>query len=116
MLILKPRSYHRIVGWRPLSLSIFQLNLYLLTTFVAGGQTVSSDLPKPINKTQQYLFYQHAGVVTEGGNNAINRAVPEWGPYEYSAILDSLRKRGFQAISEIRKKGVADSVYVEKIA
>lgn len=50
------------------------------------------------------------------GNNAINRSVPEWGPYEYLNILDSLRSRGFNVISENRKEGVDDTVYVNRIA
>jgi dienelactone hydrolase len=49
------------------------------------------------------------------GNNAINQWVPEWGPYEYLNILDSLSKRGFHVISENRKPGVDDSVYVNRI-
>lgn len=49
------------------------------------------------------------------GDNAINQSMPEWGPYEYSHILDSLRKRGFHVISEMRKEGVDDSVYASKI-
>jgi hypothetical protein len=61
-----------------------------------------------------YVFYFHGTVVTELGNNAINPSMPEWGPYEYSNILDSLRKRNFIIISEIRKKGVPDSVYIQK--
>ena len=63
----------------------------------------------------RYLFYQHGGVVTVLGDNAINQSVPEWGPYEYSKILDSLRKRGFVVFSEIRKPGVSDSLYAYKI-
>ena len=49
------------------------------------------------------------------GDNAINQSMPEWGPYEYSHILDSLRKRGFHVISEIRKEGVDDSLYTNKL-
>lgn len=62
------------------------------------------------------MFYLHGGVVTALGNNAINQSVPEWGPYEYLTILDSLRRRGFNIISENRKEGIADAVYVRKIA
>lgn len=41
--------------------------------------------------------------------------MPEWGPYEYLNILDSLRSRGFNVISENRKEGVNDTVYVNKL-
>ncbi len=84
-------------------------------TLVAGGQTVGSFLPKAIKSNERYLFYQHGAVVTELGNNAINQSVPEWGPYEYLNILDSLRSRGFNVISERRVKQVPDSLYAHKI-
>lgn len=87
----------------------------LVASSTAFGQTIDSNIPKNVGKSGKYLFYQHGGVVTVLGDNAINQSVPEWGPYEYSRILDSLRKRGFQVISEIRKEGVDDSVYVNKI-
>lgn len=62
------------------------------------------------------MFYLHGGVVTVLGNNAINQSMPEWGPYEYLNILDSLRSRGFNIISENRKEGIEDSLYAEKIS
>lgn len=65
--------------------------------------------------SNRYLFYQHGGVVTVLGDNAINESKPEWGPYEYSNILDSLRKRDFIVISEIRRQAVSDSLYAYKI-
>ena len=88
----------------------------LLLSSSAFAQTVGSYLPKQIRKSDKFLFYLHGGVVTELGNNAINQSVPEWVPYEYLNILDSLRKRGFDVISENRKPGVEESVYVIKIA
>jgi hypothetical protein len=63
---------------------------------------------------QKYLFYFHGAVVTRLGDNAINSGAPEWGPYEYSNILDSLRVRGFNVISEIRREGVNDAFYVDQ--
>lgn len=89
--------------------------LLLFFTSAACGQTISSHLPQEIKKSENYLFYLHGGVVTVLGNNAVNQSVPEWGPYEYLNILDSLRSRGFTVISENRKEGVDDSVYVNKL-
>jgi hypothetical protein len=57
-------------------------------------------------------YGQHKSVK---GDNAINDAAPEWGRYEYSNILDSLRVRNFEVISEIRKVNVDDTLYVNKI-
>jgi len=94
------------------------LKLLLLVTLLhpaAQCQTISSAIPKESKKSDTFLFYLHGGVVTVLGNNAINQSVPEWGPYEYLNILDSLRRRGFNVISENRKEGIDDSVYVNKI-
>jgi hypothetical protein len=87
--------------------------LFIHSTVLA--QTISNALPAEIRKSNKYLFYLHGGVVTVLGNNAINQSVPEWGPYEYLNILDSLRSRGFNVISENRKEGTHDSVYVNKV-
>lgn len=87
----------------------------LFLPFWSLGQNVGAALPVKINKNDQYLFYLHGAVVTILGNNAINQGAPEWGPYEYLNILDSLSKRGFHIISENRKEGIEDRVYVHKI-
>jgi hypothetical protein len=95
---------------------IIKLFFLSLSPLFSPAQSISSSLPKELSPSNQYLFYLHGGVVTVLGNNAINQSVPEWGPYEYLNILDSLRKRGFYIISENRKEGIDDSVYVHKIA
>lgn len=92
------------------------LGIILLFNSVAIGQSISSFLQKKIITSEKYLFYLHGGVVTVRGNNAITQSMPEWGPYEYLNILDSLRNHAFNVISENRKEGVADMVYVNKIA
>lgn len=91
------------------------LLMVLVSSSVAMGQTISSHLPHVLHKTEKYVFYHHGAVVTVLGDNAINQAAPEWGPYEYSNILDSLRKQGCNVISEIRQQNVDDSVYVNKV-
>jgi len=80
------------------------------------GQTISSSIPSDYEIGDRFLFYLHGGVVTVLGDRAINPTMPEWGPYEYLNILDSLRKRGFHVISERRTTGTDDSVYVNKIS
>jgi hypothetical protein len=87
----------------------------ILITSPSYSQTIGSSLPSQIKKHEKFLFYLHGGVVTVLGNNAINQSAPEWGPYEYLNILDSLRSRGFNVISENRKEGVEDVVYANKI-
>ena len=87
-----------------------------LSTSTAIAQSISSYVPKKIEKSEKYLFYLHGAVVTIFGNNAINQSMHEWGPYEYRNILDSLRSRGFNIISENRKEGIDDSLYVGKLS
>lgn len=88
----------------------------LLISIAANAQTISPSLPKEINTSEKYLFYLHGAVVTGRGDMVVNEGAPEWGPYEYNNILDSLRKRGFNVISEVRERNVGDSVYTIKIA
>jgi hypothetical protein len=90
----------------------------LLCLFYTAGQAqhIQHDLPSTIDPARYYMFYLHGGVVTVKGDNAINDPVPEYGPYQYSRILDTLRSHGFYVISERRLPGVDDSVYTQKIA
>jgi hypothetical protein len=88
----------------------------LLQTVYVPVQAVSSPGPATIVDSQLYLFYLHGALITEMGNNATNRGAPEWGPYEYLNILDSLKTHGYNVISEIRKREVDNQFYVDKIA
>lgn len=90
--------------------------LFSLTTVPGITQSLKRNLTNLTNSNDRFVFYLHGGVVTVLGDNAINQAVPEWGPYEYSNIIDSLRKRNFHVISEIRKEGIDDQFYVNKIS
>jgi hypothetical protein len=87
----------------------------LLFVRVAAAQIISASLPRPIDKQQRYLFYLHGGAVTVLGDNAINQGAPEWGPYEYSNILDTLRKRGFNVVSERRFEHITDDYYAARL-
>src|SRR5688500_10612832 len=93
----------------------FIIFILLFTYATAQSQTIGLSLPKEIHRSEKFVFYLHGAVVTVLGNNAINQSVPEWGPYEYLNILDSLARRGVNVISENRKPNVPDSIYVNKI-
>jgi pimeloyl-ACP methyl ester carboxylesterase len=79
----------------------------------AGAQSISGFLPLTVDTSQTYLFYLHGGVVQDQGIHAVSEY---YGKYEYLAILDSLRSRGFQVISEARPKGTEVEDYAAKIA
>lgn len=98
-------------------IKVLYCNIFFLLTvcYSVLAQSVSAFLTQSINNQHNYLFYLHGAVVTILGNNAINQSVPEWGPYEYLNILDSLSKRGFHVISENRKPGIDDTIYANKI-
>jgi hypothetical protein len=53
-------------------------------------------------------LYLHGAIVQEQGIHAVSE---DFGPYEYLAILDSLRNHGFLVLSEARKKGTAVADY-----
>ena len=75
-------------------MKLFIVAMLLLHNFSVTSQTISSFLPVNISDSQRFLFYLHGGLVSEMGNNGINRSAPEWGPYEYLNILDSLSGKG----------------------
>lgn len=47
----------------------------------------------------RYIIYLHAKIVETGGRHPTD---PQFGPYEYDAILDSLRQPGFVVLSDQR--------------
>lgn len=65
-------------------------------------------LPGKLDPSTKYLFYLHGGIVQEQGINAVSK---DFGRYEYLAILDTFRKRGFVVISEPRPKGTVEQEY-----
>jgi hypothetical protein len=75
-----------------------------LSPVLSLAQSISSSLPEKLSAPDQYLFYLHGGVVTVLGNNAVNQSAPEWGPYEYLNILDSLRRRGLTSLVKSAKR------------
>lgn len=97
-------------------MSIHRWFLFFLLPTLVAGQGIRHDLPAKIDPAGYYMFYLHGGVVTVKGDNAINDPVPQFGPYQYSRILDTLRAHGFYVISERRLPDIDDSIYVKKIA
>ena len=60
----------------------------------------------------RYVFYLHGRIVESGGRRPTS---PEYGTYEYDAILDSLRSAGFAVLSEQRPPGVGLQVFVDRV-
>lgn len=90
--------------------------LFLSCKPTSPNRHIGPNLPTQIEQSEKFVFYFHGGVVTTLGDNAVNQSMPEWGPYEFTKILDSLASRGFHVISERRKPGIPASFYVDKLA
>jgi hypothetical protein len=89
------------------------LLIFLMIITTTNGQTISTYIPEEVDKSKKYLFYLHGGIVQEHGINAVS---PEFGPYEYLKILDSLRRYGFNVISEARPKGIRVEKYADRVS
>lgn len=68
--------------------------------------------PDSIDPAKQYLFYLHGKIVEDQGIPAIS---PDYGEYEYKAILEKLGGYGFVVISEQRPKNTDGLEYARKI-
>jgi hypothetical protein len=69
--------------------------------------------PENFDNTKQYLFYLHGRIIEDQGIPAVS---PEFGEYEYQAILERLSSFGFVVISEQRGANTDSMAYAEKIA
>ena len=68
--------------------------------------------PASIDPAKRYLFYLHGKIIEDQGLPAVS---PEFGEYQYGAILEVLQGYGFIVISEQRPKDTEPSVYASKI-
>jgi hypothetical protein len=68
--------------------------------------------PGSIDPAKKYMFYLHGKIVEDQGIPAIS---PDYGEYEYKAILDKLGGYGFVVISEQRPRNTDGVEYARKI-
>ena len=69
--------------------------------------------PDPIDPARQYLFYLHGKNVDDQGIPAVS---PEYGEFEYEAILEKLGSFGYVVISEQRSKDTDGIKYAGRVA
>jgi hypothetical protein len=79
--------------------------------------TVTSKLstytfPISIDPSKKYLFYLHGKIIEDRGIPAIS---PDYGEYEYEAILKKLASHGVVVISEQRPKNTDGMKYAERV-
>lgn len=69
--------------------------------------------PDSIDPEKSYMFYLHGKIIEDQGISAIS---PDYGEYEYEAILGRLSGYGFVLISEQRPKDTDGMEYARRIA
>jgi hypothetical protein len=79
--------------------------------------SVPSDLteyefPDSIDPEKRYLLYLHGKIIEEQGIPAIS---PNYGEYQYEAILEKLSGYGFAVISEQRSKNTDSVEYANRV-
>lgn len=83
------------------------------TSTPKSNGTINSSLPEIIDPDGQYLFYIHGKIIEDEGVDAVS---PQYGPYEFEAILSYLADAGFNVIGEVRS-GTADvDRYAERVS
>jgi len=75
-------------------------------------ELTSYAFPISIDPTKQYLFYLHGKIIEDQGIPAIS---PEFGEYQYEAILEKLRSYDFVVISEQRPKDTHSFDYAKRV-
>jgi hypothetical protein len=69
--------------------------------------------PATIDPAGHYLFYLHGKIIEDQGLPAVS---PEYGTYDYPAILEKLGSYGLVVISELRAKNTDGQAYAKRIA
>ena len=69
------------------------------------------EFPDSIDPAKQYLFYLHGKIIEDQGIPAVS---PDYGEYEYEAILERLSGFGFVVVSEQRPKNADGVKYAKK--
>jgi hypothetical protein len=78
-----------------------------------GPGRVVQNVPAETSADERYLFYLHGQIVEDQGVRPVH---PEFGVYEYEAVLASLARAGFLVISEARGPGTDGEAYAAKVA
>jgi hypothetical protein len=73
---------------------------------------VFSNVPSRLDPAAHYLIYLHGRILESQGRHAVS---PDFGPYQYDAILDAFAERGFVVVSEVRHEN-AGRPFVHKVA
>ena len=71
------------------------------------------EFPTSIDPAKHHLFYLHGKIIEDQGLPAIS---PDFGEYQYEAILQKLGSHGYEVISEQRPKDTNGEQYARRVA
>jgi hypothetical protein len=83
----------------------------VLALLALAGQVLTTVPARPDPKAR-YVFYLHGRILEVQGRSAVS---PDFGPYEYDAILAALAANGATVVSEVRRDG-AGREFVDRVA
>jgi len=73
---------------------------------------VMARAPERPHPGTRYLFYLHGRIVEDQGPAAVS---PDFGPYQYAAIVQQLADSGFAVISEVRAPNTDPEAYADSV-
>ena len=88
-------------------------NTAIPTALATPAFITDYEFPDSIKPANQYLFYLHGKIIEDQGIPAVS---PDYGEYEYEAILEKLSGFGFVVISEQRPKNADGVKYAKRSA
>jgi len=78
----------------------------------ATSHITGYEFPASIDPASRYMFYLHGRIIEDVGLPAVS---PDFGEYEYAAILKTLEGHGFVVISEQRPKDTDADAYARRL-
>jgi len=114
-LFTPPAPFHEPSMHRKTVLSALTLMGVLALSGHASAQegSIWSSVPAKLDPESRYLIYLHGQIIETGGRRPTS---PQFGVYEYDAILQELARSGLQVISEARPAGTRVAAYAEHVA
>jgi hypothetical protein len=79
----------------------------------ASPAAADRGLPAKIDPRDRYVVYLHGAIVEGTDPRPVS---PEFGPYEYEAILRAFEQRGFVVVAHQRPAGAAPGAWAERTA
>jgi len=114
-------STGEIVGVKALSTIVYEYDPSIKITYpdktislpTPTASLLAYTFPESIDLTKPYIFYLHGKIIEDQGLEAIS---PDFGKYEYLAILEKLASYGYVVISEQRARDTDGMEYARGVA